>query len=49
MMHVGLNQDVYTEPVDVTKKVKQTGVSNLMAARIPVKSQLNIDKWKEAL
>ena len=49
MMSMGLNQGVYTSPLDVRRRVKQTGVPNFMAARISVKSQLNIDKWKEAL
>ena len=49
MIPVGLSQGIYTNPVDVHRKVKQTGVSNFVAARIPVKSQLNIEKWKEAL
>ena len=38
-----------TNPIDVHKKVRQTGLPNFMSARIPVESQLNIDKWKEAL
>ena len=49
MMPMGSNQGTYTNPVDVHRKVKQTGLANFMAARIPVKSQLNIDKWKESL
>ena len=49
MMPVGSNQGVYTNPIDVHKKVRQTGLPNFMSARIPVESQLNIDKWKEAL
>ena len=49
MMPLVTNQGIYTDPVDVHKKVKQSGLPNFMAARIPIKSQLNIDKWKEAL
>ena len=45
MIHVDSNQDVSTNPLDVRRKVKQTRVPSFMAARIPVKSQLNIDKW----
>ena len=49
MMPMGSNQGTYTNPVDVHRKIKQKGLANFMAARIPVKSQLNIDKWKESL
>ena len=49
MMPVGSNQGIYTNAVDVHRKVKQTGLPKFMGARIPVKSQLNVEKWKEAL
>ena len=36
-------------PLDIHEMVKATGVPNFMHARIPVKSQLNVQAWKNNL
>ena len=44
---VGTNSNI--SAIDLHSQVKEVGVANVLGARIPVNSQLNVQKWEEYL
>ena len=44
--HIG---DKVNDPIEQHFRVKSTGIPNFLGARIPIKSQLNVDEWEKML